>query len=212
MGLIIESMQTVVGNLIVFSLIPFIWWLIRYRKEQSFFKWIGFIKPELRSKWWALVIFAVLYVFFYKFDFTMFINKETLDYIKESSAVAANKYTGLGFAAIIPGILSNFIANGVAEEIFFRGFLCKRLCGKFGTVQGVVMQAALFGLMHNLLYVLAGMQIGLWAHFLMFIFTSAGSLLLAFLNEKIFNGSILPSILVHGAGNFWGTIKAAFML
>ena len=74
----------------------------------------------------------------------------------------------------------------------------------------IILQAALFALMHNLLYLVAGMEVSLWFHCLMFCFTGAGALLLGWLNEKLYNGSIFPSILLHGAGNFISTMLVAF--
>ena len=205
-----SSITTTIVNLIVFSLVPFIWWFFRHRKEEGFFRWIGFFKPQLKSKWWILLVFAILYDFFYNFDFTQFVSSETLEYIESSAAVSANVFAGMGVAAILPAFIENFIANGVAEEILYRGFLCKRLISKAGLVKGIILQAVLFGLMHNLLYILAGLDVGLWYHTLTFIFTGTGALLLGWLNEKIFNGSILPSILLHGTGNFIASMLVAF--
>ena len=51
---------------------------------------------------------------------------------------------------------------------------------------------------------------GLWYHTLTFLFTGTGALLLGWLNEKIFNGSIIPSILLHGGGNFLASMLIAF--
>ncbi|HJD28627.1 MAG TPA: CPBP family intramembrane metalloprotease [Candidatus Blautia avicola] len=210
MELVVSSITTAIVNLIVFSLIPFLWWLLRHRKETGFFQWLGFYRPRLKSKWWVLVIFAVLYYFFYNFDFTQLIDPATLEYVENSDAVSANAFAGIGAAAILPALIQNFIANGVAEEILYRGFLCKRLCGKLGTAAGIVLQAVLFGLMHNVLYMLVGLDVGLWYHILTFIFTGMGALLLGWLNEKIYNGSIIPSIVLHGAGNFIATMLVAF--
>lgn len=208
--LIASSITTTIVNLIVFSLIPVIWWFFRHRKETGFFRWVGFYRPELKSKWWVLLVFAVLYYFFYNWDFTQLVDPKTLEYIESSAAVSANAFAGIGAAAILPALIENFIANGVAEEILYRGFLCKRLCNKIGVVKGIVLQAVLFGLMHNALYVLAGLDVGLWYHTLMFVFTGTAALLLGWLNEKIFNGSIIPSILLHGAGNFIASMLVAF--
>lgn len=208
--LIASSITTTIVNLIVFSLIPVIWWFFRHRKETGFFRWVGFYRPELKSKWWVLLVFAVLYYFFYNWDFTQLVDPKTLEYIEGSAAVSANAFAGIGAAAILPALIENFIANGVAEEILYRGFLCKRLCNKIGVVKGIVLQAVLFGLMHNALYVLAGLDVGLWYHTLMFVFTGTAALLLGWLNEKIFNGSIIPSILLHGAGNFIASMLVAF--
>ena len=210
MELVISSITTTIVNLIGFSLIPCIWWFCRYRKKESFFKWVGIYKPQLKSKWWVLLIFAVLYYFFYNFDFTQLVDTNTLEYIENSSSVSANAFAGLGVVAILPALIENFVANGVAEEVFYRGFLCKRFCAKLGTVKGIILQAVLFGLMHNALYLLAGLNVGLWYHTLTFVFTGTGALLLGLLNEKLFNGSIIPSILLHGAGNFIATMFIAF--
>lgn len=210
MQLVMSSITTTIVNLIVFSLLPIIWWFFRHRKEEGFFRWIGFFKPQLKSKWWVLLIFAILYYFFYNFDFTQFVSPETLEYIENSASVSANVFAGIGVAAILPAFIENFIANGVAEEILYRGFLCKRLISKIGLVKGIILQAVLFGLMHNILYILAGLNVGLWYHILTFIFTGMGALLLGWLNEKIFNGSIIPGILLHGAGNFIASLLVAF--
>ena len=210
MQLIISSITTTIINLIVFSILPIIWWFFRHRKEEGFFRWIGFFKPQLNSKLWVLFLFAIIYYFFYNFDFTQFVDSKTLTYIENSSSVSANAFAGIGAVAILPALIENFIANGVAEEILYRGFLCKRLCKKAGVVKGIILQAVLFGLMHNILYVLAGLDVGLWYHTLTFIFTGIGALLLGWLNEKIFNGSIIPSILLHGAGNFIASMLVAF--
>lgn len=212
MKLISSSLGTAVTNLIVFSIIPVLWWFFRHRKESNFFEWIGFTKPKLKSSWWVLILFALIYYFFYNFDFTKLISAETLKYLEESASVSANTYAGLGVAAILPAVIENFIANGVAEEILYRGFLCKRLCHKFGVWKGIFMQAVLFGAMHNLVYLAAGLYVGLWYHTLMFLFTGMAALLLGWLNEKIYNGSILPSILLHGTGNFITSMLVAFSL
>lgn len=208
--LTISSIKTAVANTIVFAFIPLIWWFIKHRKEVSFFEWIGLYKPQLKSKIWVLALFAVLYYFFYNFDFTKLVNPETLKEIENSSSVAANAFAGIGTMAILPALIENFIANGLAEEILYRGFLCKRFCGKLGASKGIVLQAVLFGLMHNIIYIIAGLNVGLWYHTLTFIFTGTGALLLGYLNEKIFNGSIVPSILLHGTGNFIASMLVAF--
>lgn len=210
MELIVSSIVTAIVNLFVFLLIPVIWWFFRHRKETGFFKWIGLYKPQLKSPLWILILFAVVYYFFYNFDFMKLVDAKTIETLESSSSVSGNVFAGIGIAAILPAFIQNFIANGVAEEVLYRGFLCKRLCNKLGTVKGIIIQAVLFGLMHNLIYLAAGLQVSLWYHALMFTFTGIAALLLGWLNEKIFNGSIIPSILIHGAGNFITSMLIAF--
>ncbi len=210
MQLILTNIITVISNFIVFAAIPFIWWLIRHRKEVNFFTWLGFIKPKLQVKWWGVVIFAAAYVFLYYFDWTVFISEESMSVVNNNSAASANAFAGLGVAAIIPAFLQNFLANGVCEELLYRGFINKRLCAKFGTWPGIIITGVLFGLMHNGLYLLAGVPVGLDYHIGMFCFTGGAGLMLGALDEKVFNGSIIPSIILHGLGNFIGSMTVAF--
>ena len=210
MQLILSKAVTAITNFIIFAAIPFVWWLIKYRKKENFFSWLGFKKPKLQAKWWAVAIFAVVYLFVYKFDWSKFISQESMSVLQNSDSVSANVFTGLGAAAIIPAFIQNFIANGVAEELLYRGFINKRLCNKFGVWPGCIITGVLFGLMHNGLYLLAGIPVGMDYHIGMFIFTGCAGMLCGLLNEKIYNGSIIPSIILHGLGNFIGSMSVAF--
>ncbi|MGN0482608.1 MAG: lysostaphin resistance A-like protein [Lachnospiraceae bacterium] len=198
-----DSIKTCIQNLIIFSLIPFIWWFIRHRKEENFFKWIGFQVPHLKSNWLWLLGFAIVYIAFYNFDAEFLLSQKTIHALNESGAsVESNQWAGLGVSAILPAFLTTFIANGVAEEILFRGFLCKRFSEKFGYLKGVLLQATFFGLMHVLLVLASGMGVGVDFYIYEFVYTFLGALLLGFANEKLFNSSIWPSICLHGMGNF----------
>ena len=212
MQLILSNIVTAISNFIVFAAIPFIWWLIRHRKKVNFFTWLGFKKPKLQAKGWAVAIFAIVYLFFYKFDWSVFVSEESMSVVQNSSSASVNAFTGLGVAAILPAFIQNFIANGVSEELLYRGFINKRLCSKLGVWQGCIITGVLFGLMHNGLYLLAGVPVGMDYHIGMFIFTGGAGILLGLLNEKLFNGSIIPSVILHGLGNFIGSMSVAFML
>lgn len=86
----------------------------------------GFFKPQLNSKWCVLLIFII----FYNFNFTQFVDAKTLAYIENSSSISGNAFAGIGAAAILPAFIVNFIANGIGEEILYRGF-----------VKGIIIQA-----------------------------------------------------------------------
>lgn len=184
--------------------------MIKYRKSVSFFEWVGLIKPKLKGKWWVIIIFVVAYYFFYLFDFTIFMDDKSLEMLQTSDSVSANVYTGLGIIAIIPSLLTTFIANGLCEEILFRGFISKRLCNMFGKTAGIIIQGILFGLMHNVIYMLGGIEVIFQFHIVLFIFTGMGGLLLGLLDEKIYNGSIIPSAFLHGLGNFISNLSVIF--
>ena len=42
LGIFFNELIGAVMQLLIFTLIPFIWWLITARKKENFFSWIGF--------------------------------------------------------------------------------------------------------------------------------------------------------------------------
>lgn len=211
MELIGSSVSTVIGNLIVFSFLPLLWWFFRHRKEGGFFRWTGLYPPKLQCKWWWVAVFAVLYVLLYAFDGEFLLSQKTIEALNAGSdAIQGNDLVGRGMAAVLPAFLLTFIGNGVAEEILFRGFLCKRFCEKLGRKKGIFVQAFLFGGMHFGLVALSGLPVGFDFYLYEFGYTFLGALLLGIANERLFNGSIVPSILLHGTGNFIGQLAAIF--
>lgn len=64
--------------------------------------------------------------------------------------------------------------------------------------------------MHIIPMVIMGIGLDLYSSIILFISTTGTALVLTYLNERVFNGSIIPSILVHGIGNFIFTMIIAF--
>ena len=46
MNLFVSKLVSSILEIIVFTLVPFIWWLITARKKCSFFEWIGLKKID----------------------------------------------------------------------------------------------------------------------------------------------------------------------
>ena len=68
----------------------------------------------------------------------------------DSSKTATADFSGKGIGAL-PAILAYAIlGTALPEEIFFRGFLLKRLQGKLGFLGANLVQSLLFGLIHAL--------------------------------------------------------------
>ncbi len=212
MELILSNMTTAFFNLIIFSSIPLLWWVIKRRKQKDigFFQFVGLVKPHLHCNWWGLLVFAALYFLCYSGLLSQLFPSGGGTEITSSDAMADSVYVGIGVAAIVPSIIENFIANGFCEELLFRGFLQKRFAAKWGCLIGLILQAILFGFMHNVLYLIVGMPIEISEHLFIFIGTTAVGFMLGWLNEKIFCGSIFPSILLHGFENFQSSITVAF--
>ena len=107
-----------------------------------------------------------------------------------------------------PAFFVSFIQQAMAEEILFRGFIAKRLIAKTGLLARNLIQAAIFGSIH-VLFSMSDSR-NLMAYSIIFISTAAGGWLLGCLSEKLYNGSIIPSILLHGFGNFIMVLSVAF--
>lgn len=208
---IISAVVSCLCNLLVFGFIPFIYWLIRYRKKENFFKWTGFYKPKFQSKWWILVIFIIIFIFHYKFDGECFLSEKTIAALTSgNTAVEGESWRGLGFAGILPALILSYIGNGICEELLFRGFICKRFVHKTNIPIGIAISAVLFGLMHVALPILAGLDVGIDFYIYEFVYTSIAALLLGYANEKMFNGSIWPSVILHGTVDFASNCMTIF--
>src|SRR5699024_6599021 len=107
---IINSILSAGIQLGLFSIIPFIWWLIFYRKHEKFLKWIGLKKPIINYKsknGFYSIIIAFTFLTILLFSVTLFIDN------------TSSEFTKFGFVSILAAIITAFIRTGLAEEIFF---------------------------------------------------------------------------------------------
>lgn len=113
-------------------------------------------------------------------------------------ATAVSAFAGQG-ASAVPAILSYAVVRtSLSEELLFRGFLLKRLVGKFGFTIGNITQSILFGLIHGIAFFRAA---GLQAAIGLVILTASIGYVMGYINERKAGGSILPSWCIHAAAN-----------
>lgn len=190
-------MRSGIMQVIVFSLIPFLCWVIKYKKQDNFFKWIGLYKPvKLVSNKKATI---AMVIYFAAFILSYIISKEV-----------SSNFENMGAVGIVPSLIVCFIQNGLSEEILFRGFIGKRLIAKFGKVSGILMQAVLFGFMHIALALAMNLPINISLMVSYFIIPTIAGWMLGYIDEKIYNGSIIPSIVLHGIVNFTRDLMLMF--
>lgn len=109
-----------------------------------------------------------------------------------------------------PAILAYAIlGTALPEEIFFRGFLLKRLQGKLGFLGANLLQSLLFGLIHAFMFIqltgyLKAMAIMAFISLIAYVFGA--------INEKKASGSILPSVFIHALANTVVGLLFAFSL
>lgn len=202
MNLFISKLVSSVVEIVLFTAIPFIWWLITARKKCGFFEWIGLKKvkdgKQNKTLLWILGVLAAFFVL------SVFIL-----YSVKNAETATSEFAGLGLKAL-PAILVYAILNtSLPEEILFRGFLLKRITAKFGFTAGNLIQAALFGLMHGLMFF---SSVGILKAVLIILFTGLIGWFMGYVNEKKAGGSILPGWAIHAAANIFSGLCSALSL
>lgn len=201
--MIIESLINAVIQIILFSVIPFCWWLMVGRKKCSFFAWLGFHKPIVENKtnyWaWFLIILALLVIPI----------NTIIYFFVDASLLASNRFSGLGFSAIVPALLYAILQTGLSEELFFRGFLAKRFMAHFGLNKGNLLQSLLFGAIHGLMFWSSIQLIGV---VLIFIATAMAGYFMCWMNERVSNGSIISSWGIHSSANLLVSLMAMFQI
>ncbi|MCD8157192.1 MAG: CPBP family intramembrane metalloprotease [Clostridiales bacterium] len=197
----ISALTDAVVQVILFSIIPLIWWVVTARKRENFFHWLGFhkFKTENRRQYliWFLGILA-----------GSFVVGEFAILIRGDLAIGDSAYKGLGLAAVPSIVMFSFIQTALSEEILFRGFLLKRMANSFGFRTANIIHAAIFAVIH-LLEVWG--QTSFVAGAVIVIYPFVVALLLGYINEKKSDGSIYPSWLIHGTLNTVEHILQAMM-
>ncbi|MFF2176659.1 CPBP family intramembrane glutamic endopeptidase [Lysinibacillus sp. NPDC058147] len=199
--MILESAISAIAQVILFSVIPFIWWFISARKKQSFLRWLGIQKPVIENKGnyfvWVLFIIVLLAL-----------PSTIITYLYlDSSILASNRFTGLGFSALIPALFYAMVQTGLSEELLFRGFLLKRFKHKFGFQMGNIIQSLLFGILHGwMFYSLVPFGVVV----LVVMATAFTGYLMGWINERKSNGSILTSWGIHAIVNLFASFMAMF--
>jgi len=202
MNPLIQSLINSVIQIVLFTLIPFIWWFITARKKMNFFEWIGLKKirnaRDNKTLIWtigAIVSFLALAVF-------MLISVRGVE-------TATSEFTGLGLSAVPAILVYAILKTAFPEEIIFRGFILKRVSKKYGFAAGNLVQSILFGLMHGIMFFGAA---GPVKAVLITLFTGSIGWLMGYINEKKAEGSIIPSWSIHAIANIFSGICSAFLL
>ncbi|WP_066498124.1 CPBP family intramembrane glutamic endopeptidase [Abyssisolibacter fermentans] len=198
---IFELLISAIIQVVLFSSIPFTWWIVSGRKNSNFLYWLGLRKIIIKDKQKyikscvGMILLLAIAAFVIMPSFI------------DTSKNATSQYAGQGMSAFIPALIFSFIKTGLSEEIFFRGFLTKRLINKFGFRVGNSIQGLLFGLMHGIFFCSIA---GVLGTITIIAFTGASGWLSGWINEKQSGGSIVSSWLLHGLGNIITSIAAMF--
>lgn len=200
MILFINKILGSIIQIILFTSIPFIWWLVTARKKQKFTQWIGFKKIEGGRKTMTSIIMLSV-VFLFSGILTLYAIRDI--------ETATSEFAGLGIDAIPAIIIYATFNTAFPEELLFRGFLLKRLANKFGFNIGNSIQALLFGSLHGIMFI---SLVGVVKTILIIMFTGAIAWFMGYINEKNSNGSIIPSWIIHTISNLFSGLFVAFSI
>jgi len=200
---LIQQMTNALIQIVLFMLLPFIWWFVTARRKSSFLDWIGFkpLKDTGNHKMWLWIFLGLL-------SFTIFSYLVLYTIVKDLKT-ATSSFSGLGFQALPAVLIYSLFQTSLPEELLFRGFLLKRfsVCLSFGVANTI--QAALFGLLHGLMFIT---EVS-WLQTLVIILCTGGiAAYLGFVNEKKSGGSILASWIMHALANVITGMLSAFLL
>lgn len=200
MTLAINKIINSLLEIILFSLLPFLFWYLSARKQERFPDWIG-LKKIKGAKKTALAIILV----------TVFYLAISLVFLKGLNNIesATSEFQGLGFAAL-PAIFIYAVFNtSFPEEVLFRGFILKRLANKLGFTKANFIQGILFGLLHGVMFF---PLVGNLKSILIILLTSLAAFAMGYVNEEISGGSIIPSWIIHTISNLIAGLYAAFYI
>ena len=200
---LIQQMTNALIQIVLFMLLPFIWWFVTARRKSSFLDWIGFkpLKDTGNHKMWLWIFLGLL-------SFTIFSYLVLYTIVKDLKT-ATSSFSGLGFQALPAVLIYSLFQTSLPEELLFRGFLLKRfsVCLPFGVANTI--QAALFGLLHGLMFIT---EVSWLQTLVIILCTGVIAAYLGFVYEKKSGGSILASWIMHALANVVTGMLSAFLL
>ena len=200
--MLVNKIISSIVEIVLMSLVPFIWWLVTARKKEKFLKWIGIKGIENENKkvtWISTLVISLLFIP---------VSIYTL-YIIRDIETATSEFQGLGISALLPALIYAVFNTSLPEEIFFRGFLLKRLSNKAGYRIANIIQSMMFGLLHGIMFFSV---VGIFKAIIIIVCTGAVAFAMGYINEKKANGSILPSWFIHALSNIFASVIAMFYL
>lgn len=195
--IVLDELISAIFQIIVLSLIPFIVYLIRKKKLKGFLEYVGLKKSNRKANLLALLISLLLGGPIILFSL---VNPEFKAILTHPESVSGRIHEmGFGLEAVLLVLVMALLKTSLSEEIFFRGFVAKRLIAWLGFQAGNIIQAVIFGAIHTLLF----LTISKNPLFLsvIFLFPAIGAYFKTYLNEKMADGSIVPGWIAHGFGN-----------
>lgn len=135
-----------VVQVILFSIIPLIWWYLKARNTISFLEWIE-LKSVEKNQVRAVIKFSVLSMVAFLLLSILILN------LLKDLETTARTFDHFSFENLVDATFHAFINTGLSEEILFRGFLLKRIMNRFSFGIAILIQSCIFGVLHVLFFI-----------------------------------------------------------
>jgi uncharacterized protein len=206
---ILNELISAILQLLVALLLPFIFFWFRKDKSKSFKQYIGFTPVNRKTTGYIVgigMLFLVVGLVM------VFMNESVRQAVFEPKSVTGKlRSMGLSATSVIILLIIAWLKTSLSEEIFFRGFIAKRLISLMGFNLGNLLQAFIFGAIHFFLFwKLTNASLG--ASLFLFAFSTLAGWSIGYMKEKIAGGSIIPGWIAHGAGNMISYFIIAFVI
>ena len=205
----LDEIVSAILQILVFTLIPFVVYLITQRKLKGFFEYIGL---KATTKKALLLALATSLIFLAGGISLAFVSNEVREVLINPPSITGKiREMGLQPAAVIILIVIAWFKTSLSEEILFRGFIAKRLVNWLGFELGNILQAVIFALIHVLLF-WALSKAGILFLAFIFLFSGFAGYIIEYINEKFGEGSIIPGWIAHALGNTISYSVIAFLI
>lgn len=197
--ILLNQLTSAILQLLIFMAIPFVWYFITNKRVVGFWNWIGIKvapKPPVKMMLYILIGFFIALIIPYMWLY----RTGNLNY--QGFTVDSFRQDGWSFQTIFVILVWAVLQTSLSEEILFRGFLCKRLCHKFGETAGNLIQALIFGMIH----IAALPENNLLALCSVVLLTGGIGYALGWLSLKKAEGSILYGWAIHATVNILSPI------
>jgi membrane protease YdiL (CAAX protease family) len=204
----IDEIVSIFLQILVFTLIPFLVYLIQNRSVQGFLNYVGLKKSVNKANYLAGLVSLLMTL---PILFLVLMNPDFKEIMTDPNSLTGRfRQMGFGMTSILTLVLVAVFKTALAEEILFRGFIAKRLISVTNYQTGNIIQAVIFGAIHSALFMTITNNILFLT--MIFLFPAAGSYLMVYLNEKSADGCIIPGWIAHGLANLISYSVIGFLI
>jgi uncharacterized protein len=205
----INEIISAILQVLVFTLIPFVVYLISHRKIKGFFEYLG-----LKATTQKAVLLALLSSLLFVIGgiSLAFLSSEIREILTTPPSIQGKlREMGVTPVSITILLIIAWFKTSLAEEIFFRGFIAKRLVNWLGFQVGNIIQSVIFATIHLVLF-LALSNAGVGFLIFIFLFSGTAGYVIEYINERYGEGSIIPGWISHALGNTISYAVIAFLI